>query len=167
MSVGRLDSAMCSYSERPQFLNFVQSNAMSLQSTALTVESAETAVRFLWWIISREIKTNRWHFLHDFSPYMVTELTQRTGGQHVRTLAFVNVNEETAGIFCAVFAVCQNISNIHLENTKHWTGLGLLQGEGEQVLQELVVIGCGTQGVLRLEHSSFSLTVASSLTQPG
>jgi hypothetical protein len=156
MSLGRLDSAMCSHAERPQFLNFMRSNAMSLQSTALTVGSAEIAVRFLWWIISREMKTNRWYFLHDFSPYMVTELTQRTGGQHVRTLAFVNVNEETAGIFCAVFAVCQNISNIHWKDTKHWTGLGLLQGDGEQALQELVVIGCGTQGVLRLEHSNFA-----------
>jgi hypothetical protein len=62
MSLGKLDSAMCSHSERPQFLNFMRSNAMCLQSTALTVGSAEIAVRFLWWIISREMKTNRWYF---------------------------------------------------------------------------------------------------------
>jgi hypothetical protein len=46
INLGRLDSAMCSHSERPQFLNFMRSNAMSLRSTALTVGRAEIAVRF-------------------------------------------------------------------------------------------------------------------------
>jgi hypothetical protein len=142
--LGRLDSAVCCRTERPQFLNFLTSASFVLDTIGLTATSRDKAHQFFDWAIKREVKAKSWSFSHDLEPYQTVEFTQRTGGPHVRTLTLRGLKGETAGIFISVFGVCKGITIVALKNTALWGGLSALRGEAQQSLQELYVSRCGT-----------------------
>jgi hypothetical protein len=93
-------------------------------------------------MLKRGVKAKDWNFCFDLEPALLYRLAERTEGQHVRTLTGSNMHEETAGILCTVFTVCKNIAALAIKNTKHWTGVGVLNGVTNVALQELTLANC-------------------------
>jgi hypothetical protein len=154
--LGRVDSAVCCRTERPQFLNFLTSASFVLNKIGLTATSSrDKANQFLDWAIKREVKAKSWSFSHDLEPYQTAEFAQQTGGPHVRTLTLRGLKGETAGIFVSVFGVCKGITIVALKNTAHWGGLSALRGEAQQSLQELYVYRCGTSNAPQFNRNNF------------
>jgi hypothetical protein len=154
--VGKMDSAMCSASERPILLGLFRSSCLVLTTATFDGSNTADANKFLEWMVRKEIKAREWIFCNDLEQQLIIKLAQRTGGPHVLVLTFRDMKEETAAILLSIFSVCENISKVSISNTEHWTGLGLLSERSSHVLRELSIIRCGTNSLRRFGLNSFA-----------
>jgi hypothetical protein len=154
-SLGKLDSASCSHSERVQYSKITRSKLFVCEDVHSEDFNDETNILHMKWFAKRGIRTFLWVINCDVAPAVVVNLVAETGGDHVHTLELYGLKEETAGIFAIVFHDCRSIVNVVVDNCSHWTGLRAACGDAQNSLRKLVVNGCGTEASATFHENHF------------
>jgi hypothetical protein len=151
----KLDTALHNRLDRSQYLKFVRSNALVLSTTLFPAKCTATVVQYFEWMQRRGMKAREWVISHDLETSLALDFAVHTGGPHVRRLCLSDMKEETAGLLCSVFAMCQCITTVSIEKTEYWTGLGVMRGEAQRSLRELSIVDCGTKSTRLLSRNRF------------
>lgn len=143
-ALGQLDTAVCSQTLRPQFLDTIKFGFyyINMNAPRKTAEVTPSHTMMLMWLVNRRLKARNWVLVGDQFPSLLMDLAEYTGGPQLRTVYLHGSKVEPAVVFCNICTRCPLVERIEIVNCDRWFTVSALRGKAQESLQELY-IRCG------------------------
>jgi hypothetical protein len=138
----KLDTVMCGYKARQQFLVSIRSPSFVANTTALRMCPSMDLERYVQqlarWITQRQVKVQTWIVDGDVASSRSPDLLPYTAGPHARFLQLRKLSSLIAATVFSTFAAgCSNLQVLILEACQDWGSVDAHVTPAEESQQEL------------------------------